>query len=84
MNIYASIYIIYRLYIYRKRSLKRIYNVESVSKNSIRLELVVSMQVRKQQLELYMEEQAGPNWERRTSKLFFCHPAYLTYMHSTS
>ena len=59
MNIYASIYIIYRLYIYRKRSLKRIYNVESVSKNSIRLELVVSMQVRKQQLELDMEQQTG-------------------------
>jgi len=59
MNIYASIYIIYRLYIYRKRSLKRIYNVESVSKNSIRLELVVSMQVRKQQLALDMEQQTG-------------------------
>ena len=59
MNIYANIYIIYRLYIYRKRSLKRIYNVESVSKNSIRLELVVSMQVRKQQLALDMEQQTG-------------------------
>ena len=44
----------------------------------------VCMQVKKQQLELYMEEQAGPNRERSASKLFFCHPAYLTYMHSTS
>ena len=35
------------------------YNVESVSKNSIRLELVVYMQVRKQQLALDMEKQTG-------------------------
>ena len=35
------------------------YNVESVSKNSIRLELVVYMQVRKQQLALDMEQQTG-------------------------
>ena len=59
MNIYANVYVIYRLYFYRKRSLKRIYNVESVSKNSIRLELVVYMQVRKQPLALDMEQQTG-------------------------
>ena len=25
-----------------------------------------------------------PNWEKSTSRLYICHPAYLTYMQSTS
>ena len=42
------------------------------------------MQVKKQQLEPDMEQRAGSkNWERSTSRLY-CHPAYLTYMQSTS
>ena len=43
-----------------------------------------SMQVRKQQLELDMEQQTGPKYEKKSVKAVYCHPAYLTYMQSTS
>ena len=42
------------------------------------------MQVKKQQLELDMEQQAGSKSGREYIKAVYCHPAYLTYMHSTS
>ena len=42
------------------------------------------MQVRKQQLELYMEQQTGSKQEKEYIKAVYCHPAYLTYMQSTS
>ena len=42
------------------------------------------MQVRKQQLELDMEQQTGSKWENEYIKAVYCHPAYLTYMQSTS
>ena len=42
------------------------------------------MQVRKQQLELGMEQQTGSKWEKEYVKAVYCHPAYLTYMQSTS
>ena len=42
------------------------------------------MQVRKQQLELDMEQQAGSKEEKEYIKAVYCHPAYLTYMKSTS
>ena len=42
------------------------------------------MQVRKQQLELDMEQQTGSKWEKEYVKAVYCHPAYLTYMQSTS
>ena len=42
------------------------------------------MQVRKQQLELDMERQAGSKLEKEYDKAVYCHPAYLTYMQSTS
>ena len=41
------------------------------------------MQVRKQQLELDME-QTGSKYEKEYIKAAYCHPAYLTYMQSTS
>ena len=41
------------------------------------------MQVRKQQLELEME-QTGSKWEKEYIKAVYCHPAYLTYMQSIS
>ena len=37
------------------------------------------MQVRKQQLELDMEQQTGPKSEKEYVKAVYCHPAYLTY-----
>ena len=42
------------------------------------------MQVRKQQLEPDMEEQAGSKLAKEYVKAVYCHPAYLTYMQSTS
>ena len=42
------------------------------------------MQVRKQQLELDMEQQTGSKQEKEFVKSVYCHPAYLTYMQSTS
>ena len=37
------------------------------------------MQVRKQQLELDMEQQTGSQKEKEYIKAVYCHPAYLTY-----
>ena len=42
------------------------------------------MQVRKQQLELDMEQQTGSKSGKEYVKAVHCHPAYLTYMQSTS
>ena len=42
------------------------------------------MQVRKQQLELDMEQQPGSKLEKEYVKAVYCPPAYLTYMQSTS
>ena len=42
------------------------------------------MQVRKQQLELHMEQQIGSKQEKEYVKTVYCHPSYLTYMRSTS
>ena len=44
----------------------------------------ICMQVRKQQLELDMEQQIGSQKEKESVKALYCHPAYLTYMQSTS
>ena len=41
------------------------------------------MQVRKQQLELDMEQQTGPKREKEYVKAVYFHLAYLTYMQST-
>ena len=42
------------------------------------------MQVKKQQLELDMEQQTGSISGKEYVKAVYCHPAYLTYMQSTS
>ena len=42
------------------------------------------MQVRKQQLELDMEQQTGSKQKKEYVKAVYCHPAYLTYMQSIS
>ena len=42
------------------------------------------MQVKKQQLELDMEQQTGSKQEKEYIKAVYCYPAYLTYMQSTS
>ena len=42
------------------------------------------MQVRKQQLELDMEQHTGSKEEKEYVKAVYCHPAYLIYVQSTS
>ena len=44
----------------------------------------ICMQVKKQQLELDMEQQTGSESGKKYVKAVYCHPAYLTYMQSTS
>ena len=44
----------------------------------------ICMQVRKQQLELDMEQQTGSKSGKEYIKAVYFHPAYLTYMQSTS
>ena len=41
------------------------------------------MQVRKQQLEMNMEQQTGSKSGKEYVKAAYCHPAYLTSMQST-
>ena len=38
------------------------------------------MQVKKQQLELDMEQLTGSKLRKEYDKAVYCHPAYLTYM----
>ena len=42
------------------------------------------MQIKKQQLELHMEQQTGSKSGKEYVKAVYCQPAYLTYMQSTS
>ena len=42
------------------------------------------MQVKKQQLELDIEQQTGLKLGKEYIKAVYCHSAYLTYMQSTS
>ena len=42
------------------------------------------MQIKKQQLELDMEQQTGSKSGKEYVKTVYCHPAYLTYMQSAS
>ena len=44
----------------------------------------ICMRVKKQQLELDMEQQTGSKSGKEYVKAVYCHPAYLTYMQSTS
>ena len=44
----------------------------------------ICMQVKKQQLELYMKQQTCSKSGKEYIKAVYCHPAYLTYMQSTS
>ena len=44
----------------------------------------ICIQVRKQQLEPDMEQQTGSKLGKVYVKAVYCHPAYLTYMQSTS
>ena len=42
------------------------------------------MQIEKQQLEQNMEQLTGSKLGKECNRAVYCHPAYLTYMQSTS
>ena len=42
------------------------------------------MQVKKQELELDMEQKTGSKFGKENVMVVYCHPDYLTYMQSTS
>ena len=42
------------------------------------------MHVKKQQLEMDMEQQTGSQLGKESIKAEYCHPAYITFMQSTS
>ena len=44
----------------------------------------ICVQIKKQQLELYLEQQTGSKSGKEYVKAVYCHPAYLTYMQITS
>ena len=44
----------------------------------------ICMQVRKQHLEQDMQQWTGSKWGKEYIRAVYCHPAYLTYMQSTS
>ena len=44
----------------------------------------ICMQIKKQQLELDMEQQTGSKSGKEYIKAIYCHPAYLTYVQNTS
>ena len=44
----------------------------------------ICMQIKKEQLELDMEQKTGSKLRREYVKAVYCHLAYLTYMQSTS
>ena len=44
----------------------------------------ICLQVKKQQLEVDMEQQTGSKLGKKYVKAVYCHPAYLTYRQSTS
>ena len=44
----------------------------------------ICMQIRKQQLELDMEQQTGSKLGKTCVKAGYCHPPYLTYLQTTS
>ena len=46
--------------------------------------LRICMQGKKQKLELDMKQQTGSKLGKEYIKVVYCHPAYLTYMQSTS
>ena len=56
-----------------------LYSTEKSIKYSI-----ISMQVKKQQLELYMEQKIGSKSGNKYVKAIYCHLAYLTYMQGIS
>ena len=58
--------------------------LRNLSARSIQATRSIQAVVKKQQLELDMEQQTGSKLEEEYIKAIYFHPAYLTYMQSTS
>jgi len=58
--------------------------LRNLSARSIQATRSIQAVVKKQQLELDMEQQTGSKLGKEYVKAVYCHPAYLTYMQSTS
>ena len=56
----------------------------STSQTTLPVSWETCMQVKKQQLELDMEQWNGSKLGKEYLKTVYCHPAYLTYMQSIS
>ena len=52
--------------------------------STLRASWEICVQVNKQQLKLDMEQWTGSKLQKKYIKAVYCHPAYLTYMQSTS
>ena len=57
---------------------------EASNRNAWPASWEICVQVRKQQLELDMEQQTGSKQGEEYVKAVYCHPVYYTYMQSTS
>ena len=55
-----------------------------LSKPLLHNKAVTHKEIRKQQSEPDMEQWTGSKLGKETDKAVYCHPAYLTYMQSTS
>ena len=58
--------------------------LENFSRDHFTCLLRICMQVKKQQLELYMEQLTGSKLGKECIKAVYCHHASLTFMQSTS
>ena len=61
-----------------------IYIIDVVQKIPEKSPWEICTQVKKQQLELDMEQETGSKLGKEYIKAVYCHPAYLTYMQNTS
>ena len=57
--------------------------VKEESETGLKL-IIQKMKIKKQRLELNMEQQTGSKLEKEYIKAVYCHSACLTYMQSTS
>ena len=60
------------------------YNIYVYTHTLILCMYIYTYTVKKQQLELYMEQETGSKSGKKYVKAVYCHPAYLIYMQSTS
>ena len=80
---FALLTILNSLTVWIAKKLWKILNETGIA-NHLTCLLRICMQVKKQQLKLDMEQLSGSKLGKEYVKAVYCHPAYLTYMQSTS